>query len=32
MNFKIQWKAMKVKINDDEPETPKIAKGVNIMH
>jgi hypothetical protein len=31
MNFEIQWKAMKVKIDGDEPETPKIVKGVNIM-
>jgi hypothetical protein len=31
MNFEVQWKAMKVKIDGDEPETPKIAKGVNIM-
>jgi hypothetical protein len=31
MNFEIQWKAMKVRIDGDEPETPKIAKGLNIM-
>jgi hypothetical protein len=32
LNFEIQWKAMKVRIDGDEPETPKIAKGLNIMH
>ena len=30
-NFEIQWKAMKVRIDGDEPETPKITKGLNIM-
>jgi hypothetical protein len=29
--FKIQWKALKHKKDGDEPETPKIAKGLNIM-
>jgi hypothetical protein len=31
MNFDIQWKAIKVRIDGDEPETPKIEKGLNIM-
>ena len=31
MNFEIQYKAMKVRIDGDEPETPKITKGLNIM-
>jgi hypothetical protein len=31
LNFEIQWKAMKVRIDGDEPDTPKIAKGLNIM-
>jgi hypothetical protein len=30
-NFEIQWKALKDKKDGDEPETPKIAKGLNIM-
>jgi hypothetical protein len=30
-NFEIQWKALKDKKEGDEPETPKIAKGLNIM-
>ena len=30
-NFQIQWKALKDKKDGDEPETPKIAKGLNIM-
>jgi hypothetical protein len=29
--FEIQWKALKDKKDGDEPETPKIAKGLNIM-
>ncbi len=31
MNFEVKWKAMKVRIDGDEPETPKIEKGLNIM-
>jgi hypothetical protein len=31
LNFEIQWKAMKVRIDGDEPDTPKTAKGLNIM-
>ena len=30
-NFEIQWKAPKDKKDGDEPETPKIAKRLNIM-
>jgi hypothetical protein len=30
-NFEIQWKALQDKKKGDEPETPKIAKGLNIM-
>ena len=30
-NFEVQWKAMNVRIDGDEPETPKIIKGLNIM-
>lgn len=30
-NFEIQWTALKAKKDGDEPETPKIAKGLNIM-
>jgi hypothetical protein len=30
-NFEIQWKALKDKKDGDEPDTPKIAKGLNIM-
>jgi hypothetical protein len=30
-NFEIQWKALKTKKAGDEPETPKITKGLNIM-
>jgi hypothetical protein len=30
-NFKIQWKALQDKKKGEEPETPKIAKGLNIM-
>ena len=30
-NFEIQWKALKDKKDGDEPETPKISKGLNIM-
>jgi hypothetical protein len=29
--FDIQWKALKDKKDQDEPDTPKIAKGLNIM-
>jgi hypothetical protein len=29
--FEIQWKALKDKKDGDEPDTPKIAKGLNIM-
>eukprot|EP00957_Ditylum_brightwellii_P012226 923595-Ditylum_brightwellii.AAC.1 len=30
-NFKIQWRALKDKKDESEPDTPKIAKGLNIM-
>ena len=30
-NFEIQWKALKDKKDGDEPDTPEIAKGLNIM-
>ena len=30
-NFEVQWKALQAKKDGDEPETPKIAKGLNIM-
>ena len=30
-NFKVQWKALKDKKEESEPDTPKIAKGLNIM-
>jgi hypothetical protein len=30
-NFEIQWKALKTKKDGDEPETPKVTKGLNIM-
>ena len=30
-NFDTQWKALKLKKNKDEPETPKITKGLNVM-
>jgi hypothetical protein len=29
--FEIRWKALKDKKDGDEPETPKIAKGLSIM-
>jgi hypothetical protein len=31
LNFEIQWKVMKVRIDGDESETAKIEKGLNIM-
>eukprot|EP00957_Ditylum_brightwellii_P003501 265409-Ditylum_brightwellii.AAC.1 len=30
-NVEIQWKALKDKKDESEPDTPKIAKGLNIM-
>eukprot|EP00957_Ditylum_brightwellii_P086002 6543103-Ditylum_brightwellii.AAC.1 len=30
-NFEIQWKALKDKNDKSKPNTPKIAKGLNIM-
>ena len=30
-NFDTQWKALKLKKDKDEPETPKITKGLNVM-
>eukprot|EP00957_Ditylum_brightwellii_P194430 14807821-Ditylum_brightwellii.AAC.1 len=30
-NFEIQWKALKDKKEESEPDTPKIAKGLNTM-
>eukprot|EP00957_Ditylum_brightwellii_P058023 4399823-Ditylum_brightwellii.AAC.1 len=30
-NFEIQWKALKDKKEESEPDTPKIAKRLNIM-
>eukprot|EP00957_Ditylum_brightwellii_P093716 7135456-Ditylum_brightwellii.AAC.1 len=31
MNFEIQWKALKNKKEESEPDTRKIAKGLNII-
>ena len=30
-NFEVQWKALTSKKEEDEPETPKITKGLNVM-
>jgi hypothetical protein len=30
-NFELQWKALEDKKDGDEPDTPKISKGLNIM-
>eukprot|EP00957_Ditylum_brightwellii_P021046 1585695-Ditylum_brightwellii.AAC.1 len=30
-NFEIQWKTLKDKKDESGPDTPKIAKGLNIM-
>lgn len=30
-NFEIQWKALKQKKDEDDPETPKLSKGFGVM-
>jgi hypothetical protein len=30
-NFEIQWKALKQKKTDDDPDTPKLSKGFSVM-